>query len=109
MGRGVLFKGAYATLDYFTDEIAEDLKKRGFDVYVFDVTDYGKALMGFVPFIQKPVDFALSYNNLGFNMELTPGQNILDQKFIPFVNILMDNPFHYKNALEQAPVDTILL
>lgn len=109
MKRAVLFKGAYATLDYFTDDIAKDLEKRGFEIYVFDVSDYGNALMGFVSFIQKPVDFALAYNNLGFNMELTPGQNIWDLKFIPFVNILMDHPFHYKNALEQAPADTILL
>lgn len=109
MGRVVLFKGAYATLDYFTDDIAKDLRKRGFEVYVFDVGDYQNALFGFASFIQKPVDFALSYNNLGFNMELAPGQNIWDQKFIPFVNILMDHPFHYKNALEQAPADTILL
>lgn len=109
MKRAVLFKGAYATLDYFTDDIAKDLEKRGFEIYVFDVSDYGNALMGFVSFIQKPVDFALAYNNLGFNMELTPGQNIWDRKFIPFVNILMDHPFHYKNALEQAPADTILL
>lgn len=109
MGRAILFKGAYATLDYFTDDIAEDLKKRGFEVYIFDVRDYQSALLGFAAFIQKPVDFALAYNNLGFNMELAPGQNIWDQKFIPFVNILMDHPFHYKNALEQAPADTILL
>lgn len=109
MGRAVLFKGAYATLDYFTDDIAKELEKRDFEVYVFDVADYGKALIGLAAFMQKPVDFALSYNNLGFNMELTPGQNIWDQKYIPFVNILMDHPFHYKNALEQAPADTILL
>lgn len=109
MGRAVLFKGAYATLDYFTDDIAKELEERGFEVYLFDVADYGKALPGFVAFIQKPVDFALSYNNLGFNMELTPGENIWDCKYILFVNILMDHPFHYKNALEQAPADTILL
>lgn len=109
MGRVILFKGAYATLDYFTDDIAENLKKKGFEVYVFDVGDYQNALIGFAAFLQRPVDFALSYNNLGFNMELAPGQNIWNQKYIPFVNILMDHPFHYKNALEQAPADTILL
>lgn len=109
MGRAVLFKGAYATLDYFTEDIARDLLNRGFEVYVFDVADYQNSLIGFAAFVQKPVDFALSYNNLGFNMELTPGQNIWDRLYIPFVNILMDHPFHYKNALENAPADTVLL
>lgn len=109
MERVILFKGAYATLDLFTDEINKELQDRGFETFVFDVKEYQKSFMSFAQFVQKPVKAVIAYNNLGFNMELVPGKNIWDELNIPFVNILMDHPFHYKNALDGAPKKSIIL
>lgn len=109
MGRIVLFEGAYATLDLFTEEIHKELLRREYEVMVFDVNEYQKSLMSFAQFVQKPVDMVIAYNNLGFNMELVPGQNIWEQLNIPFVNILMDHPFHYKDALDKAPKNSCIL
>lgn len=109
MGRIILFEGAYATLDLFTEEIHKELLKRNYEVLIFDVNDYNKSLMGLAQFVQKKVDMVISYNNLGFNMELVPEKNIWEQLGIPFVNILMDHPFHYKEALDKAPKDSFIL
>lgn len=109
MSRAILFKGAYATLDLFTEEIIKELMKRDWEVLEFDVNTYQQSLMRLAQFVQKPVELAMAYNNLGFNMELVPGQNIWDQLQIPFVNILVDHPFHYKNALDNAPENSIVL
>ncbi len=109
MERVILFKGAYATLDLFTEEINKELTGRGFETFVFDVKEYQKSFMGLAQFVQRPVKAVIAYNNLGFNMELVPGKNIWDELNIPFVNILMDHPFHYKNALDVAPKKSIIL
>lgn len=108
MQKAVLFKGTYATLDLFTDEIYKELKKQGFNVLIFDVNNFQQSLMKFAQFAQTPIAFALSYNNLGFNMELVPGHNMWDQLGIKFINILMDHPFHYHKALIDAPKDCIV-
>ena len=54
----------------------------------FDVNNFQQSLMKFAQFAQTPIAFALSYNNLGFNMELVPGHNMWDQLGIKFINIL---------------------
>jgi glycosyltransferase involved in cell wall biosynthesis len=109
MERVILFEGAYATLDLFTEEIRTELEKRGYETLVFNVNEYQGSLMKLAQFVQKPVKLVLAYNNLGFNMELVPGQNIWDSLGIAFVNILMDHPFHYKNALDKAPKNSYVL
>lgn len=109
MERVILFEGAYATLDLFTEEIRKELERRSVEVMVFQVNEYQASLMKMAQFLQKPVTAAVAYNNLGFNMELVPGKNIWDDLGIPFVNILVDHPFHYKNALDAAPKKAIVL
>lgn len=109
MDRVILFKGAYATLDVFTEDINRELISRGFETFVFDVNDYNKSLMGMSQFLQQPVRVVIAYNNLGFNMELVPGKNIWDELNIPFINLLVDHPFHYKNALDMAQRNSLVL
>lgn len=109
MGRLVLFTGAYASLDLFTMDMADELVKMGHEVMLYNVKDTANALQEFAKFASKPIDFALGYNNLGFNMELTPGHNIWDDLGVLFINILMDHPFHYRTALMAAPKNCAVL
>jgi glycosyltransferase involved in cell wall biosynthesis len=51
----------------------------------------------------------LTFNNLGFNMELVPGKNIWDELGILCVNILMDHPYCHKAALDAAPANAAVL
>ena len=60
-------------------------------------------------FIEKPVNAVVTFNNLGFNMELKKGENIWESLGIPCINILMDHPMFHKNALDAAPDNAIVI
>lgn len=109
MGRIVLFTGAYASLDLFTMDMADEFIKQGHEVMIYDTKDTTNSLRQFASFAAKPIDFALGYNNLGFNMEINPGHNIWDDLGVLFINILMDHPFHYRTALLAAPANCAVL
>lgn len=55
-------------------------------------------------------DFAcVTFNNLGYNLDLLDGQNLWNAYKIPYINILMDHPFHYEKPLGRAPETSIVL
>lgn len=109
MGRIVLFTGAYDSLDLFTMDMADEFLKMGHEVMIYDVRDAAGSLNKFAAFASGKIDFALGYNNLGFNMEVAPGHNVWDDMGILFINILMDHPFHYRTALLNAPRNCAVL
>ncbi|MGN0161803.1 MAG: glycosyltransferase [Lachnospiraceae bacterium] len=109
MGRIVLFTGAYASLDLFTLDMADEFRKMGHEVMIYDVKNTAESLSRFAAFAMKPIDFALGYNNLGFNMEINPGHNVWEDLGVLFINVLMDHPFHYRTALLSAPRNCAVL
>lgn len=109
MKRLIFFIGVYDTLDLFTFELKREFENLGYETMVFDVRDMAQGLKRLAEFALKPVKAVITFNNLGFNMELKAGKNIWDQLGIPCINILMDHPFCYKNALDQAPQNAVVL
>lgn len=109
MKRLIFFIGIYDTLDLFTFELKREFENLGYETMVFDVRDMAQGLKQLAEFAAKPVKAVITFNNLGFNMELQAGKNVWDQLAIPCINILMDHPFCYKNALDQAPENAIVL
>lgn len=105
----VFFTGVYDTLDIFSYEMIPEFQRLGYEILTIDTTDMKKGLADLGAFIRTPVVAAITFNNLGFNMELTPGRNIWDDLRIPCVNILMDHPFCHKNALDAAPQNAVVL
>ena len=108
-GRLVLFVGVQDTLDIFTTEFYKSFTSMGYECLLFNTRTIPQGLATLSEFLQKPVKAAIGFNNLGFNMEIIPGQNIWDQLGIPFVNILVDHPFCYDQALSDAPGTAIVL
>ena len=51
----------------------------------------------------------VTFNNLGYNLALSDGTNIWEKCNIPYLNILMDHPFHYEKPLRNAPDTSIVL
>jgi hypothetical protein len=51
----------------------------------------------------------VTFNNLGYNLTLPDGRNIWEACEIPYINILMDHPFHYEKPLSEAPSTSIVL
>lgn len=109
MKRLIFFIGVYDTLDLFTFELKKEFDVLGYETIVIDVRDMAEALKNLAEFAAKPVKAVITFNNLGFNMELDPGKNIWEELGIPCINILMDHPFCYKDALDHAPRTAVVL
>lgn len=108
-GRLILFVGVYDTLDIFMYEIQKELERLGYETMLFDSSQMNQSLVTLSEYVKRPVKAALTFNNLGFNMELVPGKNLWDELEIVMINILMDHPFCYKKALDAAPRNGIVL
>lgn len=107
--RLIFFVGVYDTLDIFTYELKKEFEALGYETMVFDVRNMPQGLKELAMFAAKPVKAVITFNNLGFNMELHAGKNIWEELNIPCVNILMDHPFCYKDALDHAPRNAVVL
>lgn len=99
----ILIEGVYDTIDLFTENIKEALEEMGCECLVLDAGHMEESLKAFAFFAMTPVTAAITFNNLGYNLELPEGKNIWEQFHIPYVNILMDHPFHYTKALSHMP------
>lgn len=109
MKRLIFFVGVYDTLDIFTYELQRAFEQMDYETMIFDVRNVGESLSEMAQFMRQPVKAAITFNNLGFNMELQQGKNIWEEFGIPCINILMDHPFCYKSALDTAPSNGIVL
>lgn len=97
------------TLDIFTYELKKEFEKIGLEVMIFNSQDMEGSMIKLSEFIKEPVKAVVTFNNLGFNMELIKGQNIWEQLQIPCINILMDHPFIHKKALDNAPANAVVI
>lgn len=107
--RYIFFKGLIDTLDLYTDEYVNICSKEGAECLVIDAGTIDREIIRLKAFLIKEVTAVISLNNIGMHLEFEDGLNIWDQYQIPFYNILMDHPFHYKAALDRAPEQMILL
>ena len=109
-GKVVFFKGVYDTLDLYTDEFVRIFTEKGYETLVIHTSQMEECLKRLGRFMEgTPVDAVITFNNLGFNMELSEGKNVWDELQIPCINILMDHPFHYDKAIKHAPQNAVLL
>lgn len=109
MKRLIFFVGVYDTLDLFTYELKREFDALGYESMIFDVRAMAQSLKELSVFASRPVKAVITFNNLGFNMELHAGRNLWEELNIPCVNILMDHPFCYRNALDNAPANSVVL
>lgn len=116
----IYFVGVYDTLDLFTEKLREAFEEMGYDSFVYDAAqerDSKQALMNLLE-IENAGDTArtgvstfacVTFNNLGYNLDLPDGRNIWEAYDVPYVNILMDHPFHYEKPLRNAPATSVVL
>ena len=105
----IFFTGVYDTLDLFTYEFIREFMNMGYETLEINTNQMSEGLAKLGKFVQTPVKAAITFNNLGFNLELVPGKNIWDELGIPCINILMDHPFCYPEALKNAPKNAVVL
>lgn len=118
----IYFKGVYDTLDLFTDNLTEAFEAMGYDSFVYDAAQQKKSKAELMELLEKKSAekqfFVVTFNNLGYNLDLNlGGESALDKYYvniwehyqIPYINILMDHPFHYEKPLRRAPETAIVL
>lgn len=107
--RYIFFRGLIATLDLYTDEFVKIYTEQEAECLVLQADRMDEEMMRLKAFMIEPVTAVISMNNIGLHLEFEQERNIWDQFQIPFYNIMMDHPFHYKKALDHAPEQMILL
>ena len=105
----VLIRGLYDTLDLFSEELEAALKRLGHSVYVLNAVAMERQLPGLLELAAtKGVDCVIAFNNLAYNLGTKEGGNLWDAMSVPYVDILMDHPFHFDRALQNMPADAHL-
>lgn len=109
MKRLVLFEGVYETLDLMMEHMKTALEHLGYETLVFSVRTLSQSFGALAEFCKQPVTAVITLNNVGYNLNLQEGKNIWDILGIPLINILVDHPLHYHEALLKMPQITAVL
>ena len=112
----IYFKGIYDTLDLFTDSLIRAFESMGFGTFVYHAADeeLSKKMLFRLLAGEKESDLsekfaAVTFNNLGYNLSLFGEENIWSYYNIPYIDILMDHPFHYEKPLCGMPETAVVL
>lgn len=111
MAKELLFIGGiYDTIDLFNEAFSAAFEQLGFCCHVIDIRRKQKAMEQLRELTEEGrLAGAVVFNNIGYNLSFTEGQNIWEERGIPYLNILMDHPFHYARPLEQAPKTSVVV
>ncbi len=105
----IFFKGILDTIDFYTDEFVTVFKSHGKKCLILHTGHMSQEILRLKAILQEHPACTVSFNNIGLHIEMENGTNIWDYFHVPFYNIMMDHPFHYKTALETAPKQMVLL
>lgn len=114
----IYFVGVYDTLDLFTDKLREAFEEMGYASFVYNAQQEQTSKTILVEMLEECVcaggnceeTFAcVTFNNLGYNLDLPDGRNLWEAYHVPYINILMDHPFHYEKPLRNAPETSVIL
>ena len=126
----IYFTGVYDTLDLFTENLREAFEEMGYASFVYDARfrkQSEQALFGLLEDAAGHAGMAgtaahvghagqpglcpftcITFNNLGYSLSLPDGRNLWNAYGIPYLNILMDHPFHYEKPLRGMPQTAVI-
>ncbi|MEE3481795.1 MAG: glycosyltransferase [Lachnospiraceae bacterium] len=105
----VFVRGLYDTLDLFSEEIEAALKEMGYGTFVFNTVNPGKELQELLTLqVTKGIAAVIAFNNLAWNLGTKEGGNLWEAMGVPYVDILMDHPFHFDRILQNLPENACL-
>ena len=106
----ILFKGIYDTLDLFSDRLGAAFAEWKYEVFVYDATNVEVSKVSLLQMLTEKNGNAavVTFNNMGYNLE-QDGVNVWEHFGVPYINILMDHPFHFERPLKEAPATAIVL
>ncbi|MBR3769401.1 MAG: glycosyltransferase [Lachnospiraceae bacterium] len=106
----ILFKGIYDTLDLFSDQLGEAFASWGYELFVYDAAHIPMSKACLLDMLEEKRGNAIvvTFNNMGYNLEVD-GVNVWERFDVPYINILMDHPFHFEKPMKEAPKTAIVL
>ena len=106
----ILFKGIYDTLDLFSDKLGEAFAEWGYEIFTYNAGAQEKSKQALLSMLTERSGNAavVTFNNMGYNLE-QDGVNVWENFDVPYINILMDHPFHFERPLKDAPSTSIVL
>lgn len=109
-GKTLIFiQGIYDTIDLFIAALSEAFEQLGCICHIMDTrSEAGIELQLKGILEEEQVDGVVTFNNIGYNLSSADGRNIWEERGIPFINILMDHPFHYDYPLRHAPDTSVV-
>lgn len=110
MEKTLLFiQGIYDTIDLFVEALSGAFRQMGCTCYQIDIRDEASAMLQLKKRIEEgSIDAIITFNNIGYNLSFFEGKNIWEEQEIPYINILMDHPFHYAYPLMHAPKTSVV-
>lgn len=100
----IYFKGIYDTLDLFTEQLKIAFENMGYQSFVYDALYQEHSKREMISLLEQGgATAAVTFNNLGYNLDFLDEKNIWEHFNIPYINILMDHPFHYEKPLRRMP------
>lgn len=108
MHRIIFIQGIYDTLDLFSEELNKAFMELGYPTFTFRTANEREDRRMLMELLKEPA-VLITFNNQGYNLELEKGKNAWETYEVPYVNILMDHPFHYARQLEKMPSTAVIL
>jgi len=103
--RVVMFYSETESFNFFTDQLAEELQKRGHEVFICDLEDLEDktehSYSRLNRFISEKVDLVICFDGLGTREDQFIAQWNRHQAVV--IDILMDPPFRFHPTLEKHP------
>mgnify|MGYP000796678036 FL=1 len=84
----IFFQGVYDTLDLFTDSLIEAFSQMGMETFVYHASHQEKSKEELLKLLERSDDTAVvTFNNLGYNLDLADGRNIWDVYNLSLIHI----------------------
>lgn len=103
----VLCDGDIETLGYFSRQLADTFRKRGYEVYVFDFRDEIQCMIELSQFFEVGATALVTFNYTGLIGEtcfdVPDGSTLWNDAEIYCINIVVDHPFYYHKFKDRIP------
>ncbi len=90
LGRLVFFYGSRDRFDLYIAELYKDLSAMGYECIAIDIGSLPSKMSELSGFLEKPVTAAISFDLIGLEQDIIPGQDIWEALGIPFISIITE-------------------
>ena len=106
----IFFKGIYDTLDLFSEQLQTAFASMDCESFIYDAREQEKSKAALLAILAEKKGNAavVTFNNMGYNLE-QDGVNVWERYEVPYIDILMDHPFHFERPLKEMPSTAIVL